>query len=80
MESERVDESICNFARAFPRKKVDTWIIRSVYEALENYVSMEDTKFPIRASDNLFEDLRVDVEDFEMDLVPEIAKRCRFLG
>src|SRR5689334_16448601 len=34
----RDGESICQFARSFDRHRVDTWVIRAVYEQLQLYL------------------------------------------
>ncbi len=44
----REGESICEFARSFRRQKVDTWVIRCVYEQLGAYWKRP---VPVRASD-----------------------------
>lgn len=73
LASSREGESICNFARSFDRRTVDTWVIRAVYEELQRIVPHED--FPIRASDLLENDLLVDTDDLDMLLVPAISAR-----
>ena len=70
----RSGESICEFARSFEPKEIDTWVVRAVYEQLQRYLS-EDTSVPVRATDRLKEDLPIDSEDLEMDLMAEIAQR-----
>jgi hypothetical protein len=72
---DRQSDSICTFTRHFEFRKIDTWIIRAVYEQLQNYMSGEKENFPIRATDDVFTDLMIDDEDFEYDLVEEIAQR-----
>lgn len=71
----RENDSICTFVRHFEFRQIDTWVIRAVYEQLQNYMNNEKEDFPIRATDNVFEDLMIDEEDFEYDLVEEIAQR-----
>lgn len=73
MAESRHGESICQFARSFPRREVDTWVLRAVYEELYDYL---DGALPIRAGDHLHDDLRVDDEDLEIDLLGRIAERC----
>lgn len=70
----RSGESICEFARSFERKEIDTWVVRAVYEQLQRYLG-EDPSVPIRATDRLKEDLPIDSEDLELDLMAEIAQR-----
>ncbi|MDD5271834.1 MAG: hypothetical protein PHU14_03855 [Methylovulum sp.] len=73
LSDSRRGESICNFARQFDRHVVDPWIIRAVYEQLQNYISLEH-KIPVRASDT-FDALSINDEDLDMDLVLEISQR-----
>ena len=71
MAEERKELSICEFSRSFDTKKIDTWVLRAVYEQLQNYVP----KIPIKADDLLFELLEIDEEDLEFGLIEEIAQR-----
>lgn len=72
---ERQSDSICSFSRYFEYREVDTWVIRAVFEQLQNYLNPERENFPIRPTDDVFIDLKIDEEDFEFDLVEEIAQR-----
>ena len=72
---DRDNDSICTFSRHFESRQIDTWVIRAVYEQLQSYMSGEKENFPIRATDDIFKDLMIDDEDFEYDLVEEIAQR-----
>jgi hypothetical protein len=72
---DREDDSICTFSRYFEYRKIDTWIIRAVYEQLQTYMITEKENFPIRPTDDVFIDLMIDDEDFEYDLLEEIAQR-----
>ncbi len=56
--AERLDESICTFARLFNCRETDTWIIRAAHVELQQYV-----QFPIRPEDTLEEDLHIDSDD-----------------
>jgi hypothetical protein len=69
------EDSICTFARSFDCRKVDTWVIRAVYEELQDEISSGSTPFPLRAEDDLVRDLRIDPEDIDMSLAPAIAQR-----
>ena len=71
----RENDSICTFSRHFECREIDTWVIRAVYEQLQSYMNSEKENFPIRVTDNVFEDLMIDDEDFEYDLVEDIAQR-----
>lgn len=74
LANERVDESICTFARSFDRKRVDTWVIRAVYDELQQYATFRDGTCPLNASDKLEKDLNIDPEDIE-DVIQIVAQR-----
>ena len=76
LRSSRGGEGICEFARSFNRHATDPWVIRAVYDELQEYVDPQLRSFPIRSTDELFGDLTIDHEDFEFDLITSIAKRC----
>lgn len=71
----RQGESICEFAREFDTRAIDTWIIRAVYEQVQRQLSHAHPSFPIRASDRLKEDLFLDDDDLDLDLATEIEER-----
>lgn len=69
--AQRQGESICQFARAFPRRQVNTWVLRAVYESLHGYLG---GRLPIHADDRLKQDLRLDDDDLDLDLLQEMAR------
>lgn len=71
---ERDGFSICEFAREFDAKVVDTWVVRAVYEQLQAALPTKQS-VPIKASDTLFDVLMLDEDDLDLDLVEEIAQR-----
>lgn len=73
---DREGHDIGTFARSFDYRKVDTWVIRAVYEQIQTYISSETTKIPILAQDNLCDDLDIHADDLELDLMDEIAQRA----
>ena len=73
LASNRSGESICTFARSFDCRAVDTWIVRAVYETLQETLASE--AFPLRASDRISDEMHLDDEDLE-DLAEDIAERC----
>jgi hypothetical protein len=73
----REGESICEFARAFDPKVIDTWIIRAVYEQLQKQLEHVHPAFPIRAEDRLKEDLHLDDDGLDMDIAVEVEERTR---
>lgn len=68
---ERKELGICEYARGLEYRKLDTWVIRAVYEQIQEYVG----PIPIKADDDLFELLEIDEEDLEFDMLAEIAQR-----
>ena len=74
MREERQGLSICEFAKEFDKQTVDTWVIRAAYEQLQAALPTKHT-VPIKASDNLYDVLKLDEEDLDLDLVEEIAQR-----
>lgn len=75
LAAEREGQSICEFAREFDAREVDTWIIRAVYEQLQLQLTHTHPAFPIRASDRLKEDLLLDDDDLDMDIAVEVEQR-----
>lgn len=74
MASSRTGESICEFARSFNVRQTDTWIIRAAYQELQLFLQSYAEAFPVRASDSLINDLKIDPDDVE-DLLLSIAER-----
>ena len=71
------DDTICDFRRSFDVRQVDPWIIRATYEAFGRWFDAKEVHFPLRASDAIRDDLKVDPEDVE-DLVHEVAQRAGY--
>jgi len=74
MARQRVGESLCTFARAFPRGQRHAWILRATYEELQPYCTIRKQPVPLRPSDRWREDYGIDPEDFD-DLALTIARR-----
>jgi hypothetical protein len=72
---ERAGQSICEFARDFDTRRVDTWVIRAVYESLQAQLTYAHSAFPVRAGDRLKEDLGLDPDDIDLDLIEEVEQR-----
>ncbi len=75
LAAERNGESICEFARGFDTRTVDTWIVRAVYEQVQGQLKHIHPAFPVRASDRLKEDLHLDDEDLDMNLAAQVEQR-----
>lgn len=71
----RPDESICSFARALPIRDLDTWVVRATFEELQAHLQGLHVAFPLRPSDGLVDDLKIDPEDLE-DLAVKVAARA----
>jgi hypothetical protein len=71
----RQSETICDFARSID-PRIDTWIIRAVYEELTRFLAVEGRPLPVRGEDRCEKDLRIDPEDLD-DLARDIAYRAR---
>jgi hypothetical protein len=69
----RRGETICQFARSFDARAVDTWVIRAVYEQVQGLLHSTYASFPLRASDRL-QDLGIDTDDIEMELAVSLSK------
>lgn len=70
----RSGESICQFARSIDCRRVDTWVVRAVYEELQRYYSKK-WAVPLRVTDRLEEDLQLESEDMDYVLV-DMAQRA----
>jgi hypothetical protein len=70
----RPNESICTFAHQMDYRKIDTWVIRAVYEELQSYLNYAYPKFPLHLSDSFVRDLEIDGEDI-IDIANDIATR-----
>lgn len=71
---DRNNLSICNFAKEFDARKIDTWIIRATYQEVQRIVC-SDYLLPIKADDHLFDTLMLDEDDLDLDLVEIISQR-----
>ena len=75
LAQERKELSICEFARSFDCRSIDTWVIRAAYETIQDYVSTPEALIPIKAEDDLTDVLEIDDEDLDVDLLVEILQR-----
>ncbi len=72
----RAGQSICDFARSIDCRRVDTWVVRAVYEELQANLAHHGLPLPVRLTDRLHKDLRLDADDLDLSLVPDIAQRA----
>ncbi len=74
LASGRQGDSICRFARSLDYRRLDTKVIRAVYEGLQECLQFAHPAFPVRPSDDLERDYLMDAEELE-EMVCEIADR-----
>jgi hypothetical protein len=75
LAKEREGESICEFARDFDTRAVDSWIVRAVYEEIQGQLKHIHPAFPVRVSDRLKQDLHLDDDDLDMDIAMQVQQR-----
>ncbi len=68
----RKNYNIGDFAKSFDLKNTDTWIIRAVYEELQDCLSIKN--FPIFADDNITKLFHIDGEEID-ELLEIVAQR-----
>lgn len=69
---QRAGLSICQFARSFNYRHVDTNIIRAAYEEFQRWAGPGAKDFPVMASDDIGKLYGVDGEDLD-DVAEELA-------
>ena len=63
LAASRPDQSICSFARDFDRRSVDPWVVRAVWEQLQDHSLLTKRgPFPVRAGDRLGKDYGLDAD------------------
>lgn len=75
LAARRQGRSICHFAREFDCRATDPWVVRAVYETLQDELGAYRAGFPLSAGDRLVADLFIDHEDLDLAIVPGIAHR-----
>lgn len=66
LATDRGDPNICEFARSFNYREIDTKIIREVWNEVQEELGTYDGKeFPVRADDLFEETYRLDSEDLD---------------
>ncbi|MGC4016826.1 MAG: hypothetical protein QM755_20280 [Luteolibacter sp.] len=79
LAANRSEESICQFVRSLDYRSLDTKVIRAVYESLGEWCSNGHNRhrpFPIRTTDTLLGDLKLDDEDL-IEVIGDVAERCK---
>jgi hypothetical protein len=77
LAGERTGEDIGTFAHGFDRhaEPFDPWVIRATWDALAPYLVFSEGRVPLRPTDRLEEDLRIDLDDIHFDLLHGVATR-----
>lgn len=73
MAQDREGESVCQFARSIDCRRVDTWVVRAVYEELQRILP-GTVPVPLRVTDHLQRDLQLGADDLD-DLIVDMAQR-----
>lgn len=73
----RAGEDIGTYARAFDRRfpGFDPWVARAVWDALRADLAAGAAAIPIRPTDDLTRDLRLDSDDLAFDVLAQVASR-----
>ncbi len=71
LRSDRLGTGICEFARSFDRRKVDTFVIRAVYEEMQELVG----DLPLRREDRPLADFALDEGEVAFDFPERVAAR-----
>ena len=74
LAKKRAGLSICQFARSFDYRRVDTKIIRAAYEEFQNWAGPGVKDFPVMAADNISKLYGMEGEDLD-DVARELAER-----
>ncbi len=74
LAKERIGLSICQFARSFDYRRVDTKIIRAVYEGFQDWARGGVKNFPVMASDEVAKVYKLVDEDLD-DFAEELAQK-----
>ncbi|POP45930.1 hypothetical protein CHU32_09005 [Superficieibacter electus] len=75
----RRGKSICDFARSFNLREVDTWVIRAVWNVLSESVNREGPDgfiIPIFVDDRLADEFMLEDEDDLLDTLEDMAFRA----
>jgi hypothetical protein len=75
LAAHRSGDSICEFRAALDSHAVDPWVIRAVYEQVQENLRPFSPAFPLHADDRLEEDLLIDGDDLSFDIAAEISQR-----
>jgi hypothetical protein len=68
----RPAESICTFARSFDRHKLDSNVVRAVYEEVNKYICGA-VEFPLRVDDQLFDSKGLNLDPDDVDEILKAA-------
>ncbi len=77
LAKERAEFSICQFARSFDYRRVDTKIIRAAYEGLQAWAGGGIKHFPVMATDDigkLYGMVDEDLDDFAKELAEKTGR------
>ncbi len=76
---QRRDHSICDFARSFDAREVDTWVIRAAWNVLSESINRDGPEgftVPIFADDRLADEFMLEDDEDLLDTLEEMAHRA----
>ena len=71
---QRKGVSVCDFSREFNGQEVDTWLVHTIYELVQQLISTEH-RVPILATDHLFYDLLLEDDDLDLAFAKQVSLR-----
>jgi hypothetical protein len=75
LAKEREGDSICLFVRSLDFRRLDARVIRTVFDGLQEMFAFVCPGFPVRSTDDLDQDYRLDPQDVD-DLISKFAVKC----
>lgn len=79
LAQQRKDHSICDFARSFDAREVDTWVIRASWNVLSESVNRDGPDgftVPIFADDRLADEFMLEDDEDLLETLEEMAHRA----
>ena len=77
LAASRPGDPLCTFSRTLDLRSADPWVVRATFEALQLHFPKQARPFPIRPTDRLIADFKIDPEDID-DIAREVAERTGY--
>ncbi|MEM1116537.1 MAG: hypothetical protein AAF845_07980 [Bacteroidota bacterium] len=72
----RLGDPLCTFARSFDRRVVDPWVVRAVWDELQDHLGEGEPLLPFRAGDRWKDDVWMHPDDLD----DVLSRACRRSG